>query len=282
MTLHDPLVTIVWALWVTYNAAGIERSGWGWAGDATLSGLGEKLTAGDVAAVVSALNGQLKSLDVPTVDVIFTAYFVISTVTTLLLGLAAKGKEALVDTTQDVRAYATAAAAIQVWVRAPWVKEYSNTLAAVSLLRLLDLLALPGMSHVSAAVRAFVFAVQGVAAPLLAVNFASALALVKLIPKTVPTFGAAMRTLFFTGTLLQDLAGVGAKYAELSYPAAAVLAAYSLTSLGLLYVFATTFADTYWFHLPEGDHLGGDATPARRVSKEHNGDPREHLRAAAD
>ena len=34
-------------------------------------------------------------------------------VTTLLLGLAAKGKEALVDTTQDVRAYATAAAAIQ-------------------------------------------------------------------------------------------------------------------------------------------------------------------------
>ena len=28
----------VWALWVTYNAAGIERSGWGWAGDATLSG----------------------------------------------------------------------------------------------------------------------------------------------------------------------------------------------------------------------------------------------------
>ena len=31
---------------------------------------------------------------------------------------------------------------------------------------------------------------------------------VKLLPKAVPTVGVGMRALFFTGTLLQDLAGV--------------------------------------------------------------------------
>ena len=30
------------------------------------------------------------------------------------------------------------------WARAPWVKEYSNTLSALGLLRLFDLLTLPG------------------------------------------------------------------------------------------------------------------------------------------